>query len=223
MALIVNANLSDRVTEYITNKIIKMEYKPGDRIVESKIAKELKISHSPIREALRLLERSQLVEHIPRKGVYVTELVESNIESLFEIMTELLVLVGKKTIKMADDDDIKQITSIVERALSAAKLNANEGYYNNVIAFGVFCLSVCKDTLLEQIIFELLPSIQRILYLSFTAHEDNLSEGALLLVKGATAISERAVDQTEILLRKWLSLEMVNAINGLKAGHLLRH
>jgi len=222
MAGIIKANLSDNIIEYITNKIIKMEYKPGDRIVETKIAKELKISHSPIREALRLLERSRLVELVPKKGVYVTQLVESNIESLFEIMTELLVLVAKKTIKNADDNDIKQINTIIEHALSASKLNDNENYYNKVIEFGIFSLSICNDILLEQIIYELLPSIQRILYLSFSANGNNLQESATFLVKGAKAISERIVENAENLLRQWLSYEKLNSINGLKAVKLLK-
>jgi len=222
MAGIIKANLSDNIIEYITNKIIKMEYKPGDRIVETKIAKELKISHSPIREALRLLERSRLVELVPKKGVYVTQLVESNIESLFEIMTELLVLVAKKTIKNADDNDIKQINTIIEHALSASKLNDNENYYNKVIEFGIFCLPICNDILLEQIIYELLPSIQRILYLSFSANGNNLQTSATFLVKGANAISERIVENAENLLRQWLSYEKSNSINGLKALKLLK-
>jgi DNA-binding GntR family transcriptional regulator len=222
MAGIIKANLSDKIIEYITNKIIKMEYKPGDRIVESKIAKELKISHSPIREALRLLERSRLVELVPKKGVYVTELVESNIESLFEIMTELLVLVAKKTIKNADDKDIKLINTIVEHALSASRLNDNENYYNKVIEFGIFSLSICNDILLEQIIYELLPSIQRILYHSFAAQENNLPKSASFLVKGAKAISERIVENAESLLRQWLSYEKANSIKGLKAVKLLK-
>ena len=219
---VVKANLSDGIIEYIKNKIIKMSYKPGERIVESRIAKELSISHSPIREALRVLEKNRLVEHIPRKGVYVTELVEKNIESLFEIMTELLVLVGKKTIKNAGDKEIKEATCIVEKIINAARTIDIEDYYNNVIAFGLFCLSICKDMLLEQIIFELLPSIQRILYLSFATHEDNLTEGADLLMNGTKAISKRDSDRAEQLLRKWLAHEMANAVKGLRAGNLLK-
>lgn len=219
---VIKTNLSDGIIEYIKNKIIKMSYQPGERLVESKIANELSVSHSPIREALRVLEKNRLVEHIPRKGVYVTELVETNIESLFEIMTELLVLVGKKTIKNADDNDIKNATCIVEKIINAARTNDIEDYYNNVIAFGIFCLSICNDMLLEQIIFELLPSIQRILYLSFTTHEDNLTEGADLLMNGTKAISKRDSDRAEQLLRQWLAHEMSNAIKGLKNGNLLK-
>ncbi len=222
MAGVIKTNLSDRITEYIANKIIKMEYKPGDRIVESKIAKKLKISHSPIREALRLLERSRLVELVPKKGAYVTELIESNIESLFEILTELLVLVLKKAIQNADDKDIRRINTIVEQALSASKLNDNENYYNKIIEFGIFFLSICNDILLEQIIYELLPSIQRILYLSFAAYENNLPRSAAILVKGVKAMGERSVETTESLLRQWLSYEKANSINGLKAVKLLK-
>ena len=221
MAVILKSNLSDNIIEYITVKIIKMEYSPGERIIESKIAKELNISHSPIREALRVLERNKLVEHIPRKGVFVTELHETYVETLFEVVTELMVLVMKKMIKNADDNDIEKLKNITENAMSVAEKNDKDDYYNRIIEFAFASLTAGKDKLLEQILFELIPSLRRILYLSFAFDETDLLGDAALLEEGTKAISERNEESTEIILRKWIAIQKSNSISGLKTGNFL--
>ncbi len=223
MAVIKTTNLSDTIIEYITNKIIKMEYSPGERIIESKIAKDLKISHSPIREALRVLERNKLVEHIPRKGVFVTELHESYVETLFDVVTELMVLVMKKMIINAGNNDIKKIKIITKNAISDAEKNDKDEYYNRIIEFAFACLAAGKNKLLEQIIFELIPSMRRILYLSLAFDETDLLRDAALLGGGAKALSERNEEDAEIKLRKWIALQKSNSINGLKTGNFFKH
>ena len=219
MAVILKANLSDNIIEYITGKIIKMEYSPGERIIESKIAKELNISHSPIREALRVLERNKLVEHIPRKGVFVTELHEPYVETLFEVVTELLVLVMKKMIINADSNDIAKLKNISENAMSVAKINNKDAYYNRIMEFAFAGLAAGKNKLLEQIIFELVPSLRRILYLSFAFDETDLLGDAAILVEGTRAICERNSERAETLFRKWVAIQKDNSISGLKTGN----
>ena len=218
MAFLNSANLPEMIADYIANKIIKMEYKPGDRIVELKIAKELKVSHSPIREALRMLEKSRLVEHVPRKGAYVTDLDEASVESMVEIFTELLVLVAKKTIRNADGNDIKKINNIIVNAIAPAAQNDKDEYYNSVVEFAFACLESANDKLLTQIIFELIPSIRRLLYLSLTFHEAGLTENAALLCDGGKALNDRNVKKAERVLRKWLAIQKDNTLKGLKEG-----
>jgi len=222
MGLINSSNLSDIVAEQIREKIIKMEYKPGDKIVESKIAKELNVSQSPIRESLRILERNMLVKLIPRKGAYVSELIESHIKSLYEILSELLVLVGKKCIENYDADSLKQAEIATEQALIAAKENDIDGFYHSVIKFGLSCLSGCKDDLLVHVIQELFPTMRRILYLSTSYRDKNLTENVDLLKSGKDAIMNKKFKMAEDALRKWMKLEKDNSIKGLQAGNFFK-
>ena len=57
--------LVDRIIDYIQTEIAQDRLRPNQKIRENQIAKELKISRSPIREALRALERDGLVKLIP--------------------------------------------------------------------------------------------------------------------------------------------------------------
>ena len=54
--------LHEEVSQYIKETILTGELKPGDRIVESRLAQGLGVSQAPVREALRELEFSGLVE-----------------------------------------------------------------------------------------------------------------------------------------------------------------
>ena len=207
MRQIESSNLSDIIAEYISDKIIKMEFKPGDKIVETKIAKKLNVSHSPIREALRILERNRLVELIPRKGAYVTEIAPSHIESLFEILCELLVLVGKKCIKKDAPATLKRINKASKAAVRAEKNNDNDSLYNSIIEFGIACLEGCDDALLKQIIYELLPSLRRILYLSISYRDEKMTQHIDLLINGTKAINDKDANKAEKILRKWITIE----------------
>ena len=72
--------LPDLVMQALSEKIITNQLKPGERINEARIAEEFGISRSPVREAIRLLEKNRLVEIVPRKGARVTPITDQYIE-----------------------------------------------------------------------------------------------------------------------------------------------
>ena len=70
------------VADYIKSIILGGNMEPGDKINEAELAKELKISRGPIREALRQLEQEGLVTYVPNKGCSVANL---NVEDMYEM------------------------------------------------------------------------------------------------------------------------------------------
>jgi DNA-binding GntR family transcriptional regulator len=69
----------------IKAKIISLYLKPGEKIFENEIAKALKISRTPVREALLILENEKLVECDGRIGFIVKKLNAKEIEEYFSI------------------------------------------------------------------------------------------------------------------------------------------
>jgi DNA-binding GntR family transcriptional regulator len=69
--LIQKVSVRDQVRRVLTERILAGHYKPGDRLVELQIARELGTSQGSVREALRELEASRLVESEPRRGTRV--------------------------------------------------------------------------------------------------------------------------------------------------------
>jgi len=87
--------LSDQVRETLLTRILDGTYKPGARLVESQIAKELGTSQSPVREALRDLVAMHFVEVEPYKGARVRKIEPSEIAEIYPVRAALEELAGQ--------------------------------------------------------------------------------------------------------------------------------
>src|SRR6056297_241791 len=98
-------SLSEQIADYIREKIIRFELKPNENIREATLARELQVSRSPIREALKLLERQRLVEQTPRKGTKVTGISEDYIDSLYDVTIVLIILAARLCTERSTPED----------------------------------------------------------------------------------------------------------------------
>ncbi|MGD6745899.1 GntR family transcriptional regulator [Streptomyces sp. BH106] len=82
-------SLRDQIREHIVEGIVSGRWKPGERIVERRIATELEVSQTPVREALRELESLRLIESAPNKGVRVRNLSAADLEESYPVRAGL--------------------------------------------------------------------------------------------------------------------------------------
>lgn len=83
------ALLADRIFEDLRDRILRVELRPGDRLVEEALAREWRASRTPIREACKRLAQAGLVRAVPRRGYYVRDLDLNEIEDLYEVRVAL--------------------------------------------------------------------------------------------------------------------------------------
>ena len=79
------ASLSGKVYNYLRSSIIEGRYNTGDYLVETKIAEELGVSRTPVREALKQLELEDLVVSQPNRGVIVKSFTSEDYRDVFTI------------------------------------------------------------------------------------------------------------------------------------------
>jgi len=77
------------VYETIRDRILYLEYKPGQILNEKVLAKEFGVSRSPIKDVLNRLEWEQFVRVIPRTGSMVTEIEFSRIMNVYQVRFEI--------------------------------------------------------------------------------------------------------------------------------------
>ena len=77
--------LSEKVAKMLTDAIMSGRLKPGDRVAESVIARDLGISRAPVREAGRLLESAGLLISRPNRGFFVRTMESGDLDSLYEL------------------------------------------------------------------------------------------------------------------------------------------
>ncbi|WP_432135639.1 MULTISPECIES: GntR family transcriptional regulator [unclassified Streptomyces] len=82
-------SLREQIREHIVEGIVSGRWKPGERIVERRIASELEVSQTPVREALRELESLRLIESAPNKGVRVRNLTAADLEESYPVRAGL--------------------------------------------------------------------------------------------------------------------------------------
>ncbi|HZE97584.1 MAG TPA: GntR family transcriptional regulator [Planctomycetota bacterium] len=94
--------LRDKIGDVLRGWILDGKLKPGERIVELTLARELNVSRAPFREALWGLARQGLVEIRAHHGAHVTQLSEQDIREIFEIRELLEIHAAKKIRATAD-------------------------------------------------------------------------------------------------------------------------
>ncbi len=95
--------------EVLKHAIITGEIPAGERIVETDYADRLHISRTPLREALRKLERDGLVEYVLRRGVVVRAFTIADVEEIYTIRNALELLTLPAIIEKATEEDLASL------------------------------------------------------------------------------------------------------------------
>ncbi len=95
--------------EVLKHAIITGDIPAGERIVETDYADRLHISRTPLREALRKLERDGLVEYVMRRGVVVRAFTIADVEEIYTIRNALEMLTLPAIIEKATPEDIESL------------------------------------------------------------------------------------------------------------------
>ena len=106
--------LRDKIGDVLRGWILDGKLRPGERIVELTLARDLNVSRAPLREALWQLARQGLVHIRAHHGATVTQLSEQDIREIFEIR-ELLETHAAKKIRAAGSPGTK---AALQRALA---------------------------------------------------------------------------------------------------------
>lgn len=125
----------EQATQLIRELIISGRLASGERIVESKIAREWGVGQPTVREALKTLENEGLVTYSPNRGCSVTELTGIQIEQITRMRATLEML----AIEMAVENRVNWDPQILRNAINEMKEAAQAGdanrYYESDLKF----------------------------------------------------------------------------------------
>jgi DNA-binding GntR family transcriptional regulator len=122
------ANKKIRVYESLRQRIISGELTPGLPINEADFARELSVSKTPVREALRQLERDGFVENVPGRGSAISHIKPQDIREVFEIREILEVGAAKRAAWMHGTEELRRKLEECRRMLAeeASQENVHE-------------------------------------------------------------------------------------------------
>jgi DNA-binding GntR family transcriptional regulator len=83
------ATQADRLAESIADSVLSGEFPPGFHLDENALAERFGVSRTPVREAIRLLASTGLIDVKPRRGAHVATATSAQLEQLFGAMAEM--------------------------------------------------------------------------------------------------------------------------------------
>src|SRR4030042_1481249 len=116
-------SIREKVYSAIRSEIFKGRFTIGERIVETQLAKAIRTSRTPVREALHVLEREGLLEAIPRGGYRVTEIKWEEIEEICEIRAVNEILAARWAMERITPKEL----GVLERNLEQAGKDIQRG------------------------------------------------------------------------------------------------
>lgn len=109
----VNYLLGQKIFQRIRQDIIRGKYSKEEELKELLIAAEMGVSRTPVREALRQLEREELVTIIPNKGTYVVGVTIQDMKDIYEIRASLEGLCARRAADAASPEQMEALEEII--------------------------------------------------------------------------------------------------------------
>ena len=132
-----NLPLRDVVFNTLRKGILRGDLKPGERLMEIKLANKLGVSRTPVREAIRTLELEGLVLMIPRRGAEVAKITEKNLRDALEIrgtLEKLAVTLACARISPEEMEELKKASDYCAAFLDKKDVmgiaKADENFHN---------------------------------------------------------------------------------------------
>src|SRR5579871_4359753 len=102
--------LGMRLAEALREAMAAGRYKPGERLIEDRLAEEMGVSRIPVREALRVLSAEGWVDITPRRGATVAALSRAVALEMIEVRATLEGLNARLAARHRDDRIVAELT-----------------------------------------------------------------------------------------------------------------
>jgi DNA-binding GntR family transcriptional regulator len=214
VSLVQPVSLAQWVADLIAERIIQGRYPEGHWLREQELAAEFRLSRSPIREALRILERDGHIELQPRRGAIVTTLNPKIVDEIYKCRMRLTALVAEEAAPHLTEEDFECLDRVVKRMEQAVAVGDTDAYFHCNVEFHNLLWERSDNSVLQQILRALNSRVLRLRYLSMSlptraaislaAHQDMLRELRTGNGEAAGRVSANVVDGARQAILKHL-------------------
>ena len=154
-------SLRSHVFQTIREDILKGKYEENEELREATLGKELGVSRTPVREALRQLELEGLVNIIPNKGAYVTGITEKDVKDIYMIRSLLEGLCVRWAAEYITPEQLEELDEIL--LLSEYHLKKeNSGQINDLDGrFHQVLYDASQSRILDHVLSDFHKYVQR--------------------------------------------------------------
>jgi DNA-binding GntR family transcriptional regulator len=152
---LVHNSLHQEVAVLLRDQIFAGTLVPGSFIDEAALCDNLKISRTPLREALKVLAAEGLVRHEPRRGSFVNEVTEQDLDDIFPVIALLEGRCAFEAARNASDADIAALDTLHARLTEHAHAKRINDYYATNFTIHEAIITLANNRWLAQAIADL--------------------------------------------------------------------
>jgi len=152
---LVHNSLHDEAAAALRERIFVGELVPGTFLDEAQLAQQMKISRTPLREALKVLTAEGLVRHEPRRGCFVNEVTEQDLDEIFPVIALLEGRCAHEAALKATDADIAALDELHDKLQKHARARRINEYYAANFAIHEAIITLADNRWLAQVIADL--------------------------------------------------------------------
>ena len=123
------ASLHDHAAQRLRQMLVEGKIKPGAKLNERELSEALKVSRTPLREAIKMLAAEGLVELLPNRGAIAVALTEDDVLNTFEVMAGLEAQSGELAAERITDAELAEIRAMHFEMLAAWTRRDLPAYY----------------------------------------------------------------------------------------------
>lgn len=191
--------LAEQIANYLAERIMTGQIRPGERLQEATTANELKVSRASVKEALYTLERWHLIEITPRKGASATRVDAVHAAELYDVYMHLLIMLARRLCERWREGDKIRLLAAVERV--TGQMQKKDANITAVVeaSFEVMevCCGVVGNPYLTEALTNFKPAVSRAYYLSADRYRQDLDRTGLFFTRLTKAILAREADEAE--------------------------
>ena len=167
--------LSSRVSTILSEAILEGVLEGGQKLVEMEIQEMFGISRSPLREAIRDLEKKGLVTIIPRRGAFVRKVTVKDIEDIFPVRANLEALAARLAHANISPEDLDEMRDVLDKMRADVESNDTKLYWRHHSTFHEIFIDASHNHVLIETLGRL--RLHSLWYrFSYKYYEENLEK-----------------------------------------------
>ena len=187
----------------LREQIFSGQLPPGTFLDEVALCEGLQISRTPLREALKVLTAEGLLRHEPRRGCFVNEVTEQDLDEIFPVIAMLEGRCAYEAARHVSDADLQALEQLHERLQQCAEARQINAYYEANFAIHEAIIQLADNRWLAQVIGDLRKILKLARHQSLHASgrlEQSLSEHLAVFA----ALKARDAEGAEAAMRTHL-------------------
>ncbi len=209
--------LREQTVVTLREALLNEVFRPGDKLVERKLAEQTGVSRTSIREALSQLESEGLVTRVPGKGMFVTHLSEREIRQIYEARAILESAMARLFVERASQEQMDELARRIAEAGETDTSELARLHAEKLDAVSDIIMQGAGNDITRQMTFLLRTRITYLRTVTTRVASAERRRDTMGLLHGIfDALRERNADLAEELMRAYVERSAAFALSVLR-------